>query len=106
MKTSTPMPEQEEETPPSPMVLSLLAGRALEKYYPELLNQLPEEVQDRVIGGDQTVWAELIKEQPELFREAPFSAMEDLAFQHLLTPKPSAQEPEPLPDDSSSPSPA
>jgi hypothetical protein len=88
------------------MVLSLLAGRALEKYYPELLDQLPAELQERAVSGDQTVWADLIKEQPELFRQPPFSVMEDLAFQHLLTPKPSEQEPELLPDDSSSPLPA
>ena len=106
MKPYTPNPQTEEETPEPSWLMPMLANAALEKYYPELLSQLPEEQQTRIRRGDQTVWADVIKEQPELFRQAPFSAMEDLAFQHLLTPKPSAQEPEPLPDDSSSPLPA
>ena len=106
MKTYTPTPDEDQESPDPSWLMPMLASAALEKYYPELLSQLPEEQQTRIRSGDQTVWADVIKEQPELFREAPFSAMEDLAFQHLLTPKRSASEPAEQPEDSSSPLPA
>ncbi len=79
MKDSEP-----DEQAASPFLMSLLADVALEKYYPELLDRLSEEQRQRIRRGDQAVWADIMRGQPELFREAPFSAMEDLAFDHLL----------------------
>jgi hypothetical protein len=81
-----------------------LAGLALERFSPELLNRLPEDEQDRIRRGDPKVWADLIAREPELFREPIMSEMEDLAFEHLLRRKPSEDSAEPPSSDSSSPS--
>ena len=104
MQTSTPDQQPQADEPISPPLLSLLAGLALERFSPELLNRLPEEEQDRIRRGDPKVWADLIAREPELFREPIMSEMEDLAFEHLLRRKPSEDSAGPPSSDASSPS--
>jgi len=77
---------------------SILTSSDLERNYPELLWQVPRDLRRRVEQADPTVWADLLRRKPELFRHWPFKAMEDIALDFLLgkipeMPDPKAEEP-------------
>ena len=52
---------------------------------PELQKAVGPELIERALNGDVTVWAQLMIDKPELFREPILSKAEDLAWEELLT---------------------
>ena len=84
-----------------PPAKSHLNSLLAEKAYPALWSLVPPELQARGLRGDPTMWADLMQEQPELFRKRPFSVMEDLAWEHLMRRKSVSSESRPDADSSS-----
>jgi hypothetical protein len=86
-----------------PQLRVFLIGQKLERENPSLLSRVPPELRDRLQKGDPTVLPELLRTQPELFRDNRLAMLEDEAFRQLLNrPAESPQEPseslsEPLP---------
>jgi len=72
---------------------SILTSLDLERHYPEILWQVPRDLRKRVEQADPTVWADLLRRRPELFRHRPLKAMEDLALDFLLGNIPEAPNP-------------
>ena len=62
---------------------------------PELQKAVGSELIERAFNGDVTVWAELMVDKPELFRDPMLAGAEDLAWQELLTNGTPAQRGEP-----------
>jgi TPR repeat protein len=80
----TPWEDDPMEFPPAK---SHLISFLTQEDYPELWSLVPPELQARGLRGDPTMWADLMQEQPELFRKKPFKIMEDLAWEHLMRRK-------------------
>ena len=72
----------------NPQMLTIFVGGLLERNrsLPEGLQKaVGEDVIERALNGDVTVWAELMMAKPELFRLDPLDLVEDLAWEELLT---------------------
>ena len=72
----------------NPQMATIFVGGLLERgrSLPEGLQKaVGEDVIERALNGDVTVWAELMIDKPELFRDLPLSLVEDLAWEELLT---------------------
>jgi TPR repeat protein len=85
----TPWEDKPLEFPPAK---SLLISSLTQIDYPELWSLVPPALQERGLRGDPTMWADLMQEQPELFRKRPFKIMEDLAWEHLMRRKSASSE--------------
>jgi hypothetical protein len=76
-------------------------GYQLSRNSPELLNRVPEDLRNRLQMGDPSVLSEILRTQPELFRDKMLGRLEDEAFSQLLSarepspPQPSETSPEP-----------
>ena len=82
----------------NPDQLTVLVGKSLEdspRVSEELRKAVGADAIKRAVDGDVTVWAELMVDKPELFRERPLSEVEDLAWEELLTNGTPAQRGEP-----------
>jgi hypothetical protein len=67
-----------------------------------LLNRVPPELRTRLQQGEPSVLSDLLRTQPELFRNQLLGRLEDEAFSQLL----SAQEPSPPQPSETSPEPS
>jgi hypothetical protein len=84
MKKSTPKPSVLDD----PNFRTLFVAGLLDKKFPELQKAVPAELMEAARRGEPWVWADLIEQNPELFREFPLNKMEDLAFEYLLASPP------------------
>jgi hypothetical protein len=94
MKTAKPTPSSTTSAPPKPrrqrtpaeeaILLSVATVLCLENRYPEQLRQIPSDIWLRLDQGDLSAWADLLRRDPALFRQAPFNRIEDMAFDFLL----------------------
>lgn len=66
------------------LLRSIVLPDLLRDKYPEMLRQVPHDLRQRVQEGDPSVWADLLRRKPELFRHHPFCCVEDVAFNFLL----------------------
>lgn len=60
------------------------AAYQLRRHFPELLNSIPDDLRIRLQNGDPSVLPELLKAQPEAFRNELLGRLEDDAFRKLL----------------------
>jgi hypothetical protein len=84
-----------------PKLRVFLVAQKLMRNSPELLNRVPEDLRNRLQMGDPSVLSEILRTQPELFRDKMLGRLEDEAFSQLLSarepsqPQPSETSPEP-----------
>ena len=70
------------------------AAYQLRRNSPELLNRVPPELRTRLQQGEPSVLSDLLRTQPELFRNELLGRLEDEAFSQLLAgQEPSQQQP-------------
>lgn len=67
-----------------PALKVFLAAVKLRETAPETFMSIPEDFRVRLQKGDPSVLPELLRNQPELFRDAALSRLEDEAFRQLL----------------------
>lgn len=69
------------------------AAYQLRRHFPELLNRVPEDLRLRLQKGDPSVLSDLLRTQPELFRDNLLGRLEDEAFSQLLAEPEKSQPP-------------
>jgi hypothetical protein len=77
----------------NPVMWTMLVAQMLDEKFPKLQQAVPAELMEAARRGEPWVWADLIEQNPELFREFPLNKMEDLAFEYLLASPPPNSEP-------------